>query len=234
MSISIIYASYNEENNHQFKEGIKRFSSLKEKYSLEIICVDGNSSDGTINFLKKFPVTIIQTKLANRSERYNVAAKMAKGEILLINHPRSLLDINAIEELLNYHIKYEWGAFTHRFDFAHPILIFTSWYSNHIRGDLFKIYYLDHCYFIKKDLFLKINGFPNIAIFEDTELCKRLNKMAKPIRLKSTSTTSAIRFLKNGIIKQAILNQWMKLNYYFSFRPEKMNEVYEKDINLNK
>ncbi len=81
---------------------------------------------------------------------------------------------------------------------------------------------------------MKVNGFPAIAIFEDTEFCKKLNKRQSPIRLKSISTTSAIRFLKNGIFKQALMNQWMKLNYYLFFKPENMNDLYEKNTNLNK
>lgn len=232
--ISIIFSSYNESQNELFKKSIQLYAELKKSMPLEIICVDGNSNDGTLDFLKQYPVIIISSEAKNRAQRYNEGSAAAHGNTLILQHPRSFLDIDAIKEVIDHDFQDTWGAFTHQFNYSHPILKFTSWYSNFIRGELFNIYYLDHCYAIKKELFLKVEGFPDIAIFEDTELCKRLNHYARPTRFRSKSTTSAVRFLKNGILKQAVLNQWMKLNYYFSFRPEKMNEVYEKDINLNK
>jgi GT2 family glycosyltransferase len=233
-AISIIFSSYNESQNELFKKSIIFYSELKKSIPIEIICVDGSSNDGTLDFLKQYPVTIISSESKNRAERYNEGSITAQGDLLIIQHPRSFLDAYAINEVINHDFQFSWGAFTHQFNHSHPLLKFTSWYSNYIRGDLFNIYYLDHCYVIKKELFEKVNGFPDIAIFEDTELCKRLKQFSKPIRFHSISTTSAIRFLKNGVLKQAILNQWMKLNYFIFFRPEKMNEIYEKDINLNK
>ena len=57
------------------------------------------------------------------------------------------------------------------------LLHFTSWWSNHIRGDLLGVYYLDHCLFISRDLYdhLPSGGFPALPIFEDTEFCKAIH-----------------------------------------------------------
>ena len=44
---------------------------------------------------------------------------------------------------------------------------FTSWWSNYIRGDIRKIYYLDHCIFFKKHILDEVNPC-HLEIFEDT------------------------------------------------------------------
>ena len=69
-------------------------------------------------------------------------------------------------------------------------------------------------------------------IFEDTEICTRL-KNYKSKRLKSISTTSAVRFEKNGVFKQSLINQYLKLLYLLKIDHKKMNKLYEKKTKLN-
>jgi hypothetical protein len=95
------------------------------------------------------------------------------------------------------------------------------------------VYYLDHCLFAQKQLLLDVGLFPQIDIFEDTEICIKLNKKGKPVRLPFVSQTSAVRFQTNGIYSQALKNQYMKWCYYFSGSDKKMNALYEKGIDLN-
>jgi len=143
------------------------------------------------------------------------------------------VDIEGIKTLLNCTSEIGWGAFTHQFDIQHPLLNFTSWYSNRIRGDRRGVYYLDHCLFAQKQLLLDVGLFPEMHIFEDTAICLKLKRKAKPIRLPFISQTSAVRFQSNGIYRQAIKNQYMKCCYYFSGSDKKMNARYEKGIELN-
>ena len=70
-------------------------------------------------------------------------------------------------------------------------------------------------------------------IFEDTLFSLKLLKVSKPKRLKSVSETSAIRFLKNGVYKQALLNQKLKWHYYLNKNNQKMNKEYESGLDLN-
>jgi GT2 family glycosyltransferase len=135
--------------------------------------------------------------------------------------------------LANLSTDNRWGAFTHQFSISHPLLDFTSWYSNYIRGGLRSIYYLDHCIFAQKQLLLDVGLLPDIDIFEDTEICLRLKKQGKPIRLPFISQTSAVRFQVQGIYQQALKNQYLKWLYYFNRSDTKMNRLYEKGLELN-
>jgi hypothetical protein len=195
--------------------------------------VDGGSTDDTVSLIEQFNTELITTDISSRAGRLNEGIKQAKFDMVLLHHPRSLMDIEGIKALSKQAAEISWGAFTHQFDVQHPLLSFTSWYSNHIRGDRRGIYYLDHCLFAQKQLLLDVGLFPLIDIFEDTEICLKLNEKAKPIRLPYISQTSAVRFQTKGIYSQALKNQYMKCCYYFSGSDKKMNEQYEKGIELN-
>ena len=88
-------------------------------------------------------ILIDRSEAQTRAERLNLGFHRCSGSMILFYHPRSYLDSEGIQHLLDRQDKICWGAFTHRFDVAHPLLRFTSWYSNNIRGKIFGIYYLD-------------------------------------------------------------------------------------------
>lgn len=227
--ISVIFSTFNEEQNSLFHQSLKLLQELK----LEVICIDGGSSDKTEELVKSFGFVFARGDYRSRGLRYNQGIGLAKHEMILFHHPRSNLMREGILHLMEHSKKNVWGAFTHRFDLSHPLLDFTSWYSNNVRGDLKHIYYLDHCIFSSKSLLDRIGGFPGIEIFEDTELSLKLRAILPPIRFPFHSTTSSVRFTKNGPWKQALLNQKMKIFYFLKRDPNSMYKIYENNINLN-
>jgi glycosyltransferase involved in cell wall biosynthesis len=228
--LSIIIPTFNEIKNGYIQ---KIFPLLKNTDGVEVICVDSNSTDGTVELINQFGFNLYKIDSTSRAARLNKGIAESSGEMILLHHPRSLLSVYALNELKEEQLELYWGAFTHKFDLDHKLLRFTSWYSNKIRGDLRKIFYLDHCIFARSEIFEDIGPIPEVDIFEDTEICKLLNTVCDPIRLEPISTTSAVRFSKNGIWTQAIKNQLLKWKYYFKVDHKKMNIEYEQKVNLN-
>lgn len=228
--ISIIIPTFNEISHGSIQDILKSLSKIA---NVEIICVDSGSRDGTIELIQKYDVKLIQHKTNSRGERLTIGAKEASHDLIVLHHPRSVLEIGAIEYLIEHQSNLTWGGFTHEFDYKHPLLNFTSWYSNYVRSDIKGIFYLDHCFYIQKKLLVEIDYLPSVDIFEDTILSKRLLTMCRPKRLSFKSQTSAIRFKKNGIWRQAFLNQWMKLLFSFNTDNQELNKKYEKDVPLN-
>ncbi len=190
----------------------KTLQSLAQFQDVEVICI-----------------SIAEAK--TRAERLNLGFHRAKGSMILFHHPRSFVEPNGIDYLIKNSEKQIWGGFTHVFDKTHLLLRFTSWYSNKIRGKLKGIIYLDHCVFFQRSLWKE--NIPAIEIFEDTLLSQNLKIKSWPVILPYYSTTSAIRFEKNGIFLQAFMNQILKMGFILKVPFGIMNKIYERGLNLN-
>lgn len=230
MKISVVLPVFNELRHGYLTKILAQLSAVP---NLEILAVDGGSQDGTIELIKQFKsVMLLQAPNSSRSARMNVGLEAASGEILFLHHPRSLPEPQVFGFLAEQGDQLSWGALRHRFDVDHPLLKFTSWYSNFGRGRR-GIFYLDHCLVINRRLWPKGTKIPDVPIFEDTFLSRMLRKQSPPRLLPFESTTSATRFLKNGLIRQSFLNQLTKLALVMGVSPAKINQWYERGLHLN-
>lgn len=207
--LSVVIPTNNETDNPFF---MRTLQSLSQFNQIEVICIDKSDAP-------------------SRAERLNIGFQRATGSMILFHHPRSYLDPQGIQFLLENKNKKFWGGFTHKFDVNHPLLKFTSWYSNRIRGQRQGVIYLDHCIFFHRSLWL--GPLPSIEIFEDTILSQNLNRQLPIVILPFVSETAAIRFTKNGIWWQSFMNQILKLGFHLGISHDKMNRIYERGLNLN-
>ncbi len=233
--LSIIIPTFNEVRHGYLKKILDELCGIED---VEIIIVDGGSSDGTEKLCKSTANScFFLIQKSSRGQRMNYGYKMSKGEIILFHHPRSFISKHAVDELKKIYADAGqdfWGGFTHKFDRNSTGLRFTSWYSNHIRRIIFGIIYLDHCIFATRNLIEKTGGFPEREIFEDTVFSRRLYKFSKSLLLKNNSITSSVRFEENGFLIQSIMNQVMKICFLCGMSDIRMNAIYEKGLNLNK
>lgn len=232
--LSVIISATNEIENSYFWSTLNFLNSRENIES--IVAIDKNKNHQTYERVKKNfdRILCLHLESHSRAARLNHGLKRSQFEKVLYQHPRSFIDEQAYDYLIHSTDELPWAALEHQFDYAHPILQFTSWYSNHIRLKRSRIAYLDHCIFINKK-FYELNSLliPEVDIFEDTILSKQLSSKYPPKILPFKSTTSAIRFQKNGVYKQSALNQILKLGYFAGIDHQKMNHLYEKGLSLN-
>lgn len=234
--VYVLLSAYNESKNDFFWKTIDQIQALsKEGYHFRLIIAATKGTDSTFERLEALGVPFVVCETNSRGERYHQAWQSITDEydFVVFHHPRSLLDKDALVSLSKIDQKHLWGAFTHKFDSSHPLLKFTSWWSNNIRGDMRGIFYLDHCIYVRKKLMDKVGGFPREEIFEDTLFSIDLLRSGHPFRLSPFSLTSSIRFQSNGIWKQSLMNQWLKILYLLGWKNQKLNRHYEKGLNLN-
>jgi hypothetical protein len=224
-----IFSIFNEAQNSYLWQNLE----LLQHHRQSILVVDGGSSDTTVSMLTEKTISALALPGSTRGQRFDLGLREATADAVIFVHPRTLLTEAVIMKAQELPATHVWGAFTHSFDQAHPLLRFTSWWSNRVRGDLRGIFYLDHVLWARRSLLVEVGGFPHAAIFEDTLLSKRLLRRGRPLRLQETTVTSALRFEKNGLARQIFLNQLAKLRFYLRMDPTEINQTYERGLGLN-
>ena len=224
--ISVILSTNNELKNNYLKQVLEWIKNQDVK--TELIVVDNGSTDGTFELCEKYG-KVITLKNSNRAERLNKWLEYITWNIVLFHHSVSILPKNTFSNIIT---QLEWTKirwwYSHSFDIKHFLLRFTSWYSNNIRAKRKWILYLDHMIFARTEFVKKIWWFPKIDIFEDTVFSEKMRKYSKPLLLQDTITTSARRFIKRGIWKQAFLNQYLKIMFYIWRWDKTINKIYEE------
>lgn len=218
--ISIIIPVYNEEITIK-----KVLGTLPYGEDLEVIVVDGGSSDKTVEFAKQYPIKLIQC-LKNRAAQMNEGAKTAQKDMLLFLHADSILEkgsLEAIEESLKD--GYLGGCLKQSID-ARKIIYRLIESSGNIRAKIFKVFYGDQAIFVRKDVFFKIGGFDAVALFEDVLFSKKLKKTGRVRVLNNKVFVSSRRWEKNGVMKTTFIYWLLTIGFIFNVSSERLKKIY--------
>ncbi len=130
----------------------------------------------------------------------NTGAKHASGDWLLFLHADTVLPAGAIQRLneMERDQTVQAGGFMHQFSGDDWRLKLISFLDN-FRCIRSRIIYGDQALFVRRALFERLGGFPNMRILEDVAFCETLLKVTNPLILSSYVVTDARKFLKMGI-----------------------------------
>ena len=196
---------------------------------LEIIVVDGGSSDGTVGvvsaFAKANPQQSITLVTSNRGRAIQLVQgrSQARGSILYFLHADSLPPAYYDREITRaVAAGHEAGCFKMRFRSSHPWLVFISWFTRFSwrvsRGG-------DQSQFITARLYDAVGGYnATLPFYEDYDLIHRLYVLEKYYVIPLWLTTSARRYEEVGVFKL----QWFYLRIYWNkYRGASIEEVYD-------
>lgn len=177
--ISAIVPLYNEE---KMAESVI-CQCRKIRKPREIILVDGGSTDGTVERLRAAlsdddGIRIISSP-RGRGTQLNAGAEAAAGEILFFFHGDCQLPDDPAAEIKTVLKDHQWGCFGVRFDSRNFFMYTNKWISN-FRARRRHIVFGDQGIFIRKELFEKVGGFPDLRIMEDLQFSLNLKKMGFP------------------------------------------------------
>jgi rSAM/selenodomain-associated transferase 2 len=228
--ISIIIPTYNEAA--VIANSIAKIRQTSAGISPEIIVIDGGSSDDTIAIAEAEGVTVVKGP-KGRARQMNYGASIAMGEVLYFLHADSIPPANFSNYILDAGRKgASSGCFRLAFDHDHWFLKANSWFT---RFNLNAVRFGDQSLFVTKEVFSRSGGFrEDLIVMEDQEIIHRLKKQGKFVVMNAAVTTSARKYLENGIYRmQGIFFRIWAL-YYLGYSQEQLLRVYKRLIRKHK
>lgn len=216
----------------------KIISDLEQQSAIdrsEIIVVDGDPKGSTLEAIT-WPNIIKLKSSQGRATQMNSGAARARGSILIFLHADTQLPDNALlsieQALINPDIM--GGAFKLGIVTDRLFLKYIACRAN-MRSCSNRIPYGDQAIFLRKSLFVAVEGYRALPIMEDLDLMRRIKKSHHKIRiLPDPVRTSARRWEAEGPLYTTLRNQILVLLYYLGVSPSKLARLYRPQCALKK
>jgi rSAM/selenodomain-associated transferase 2 len=221
MNISVIVPVLNEE-----KSIAATLAALLELAPHEIVVVDGGSADRTREIAAQFPLKVISSE-RGRGRQMNRGAGVACGEVLLFLHADTRLPSTAFDDIgaALADRDYLGGRFDVELAGRHWLLPLVGRMISY-RSRLSKVGTGDQALFVRREIFQRMGGFPEIPLMEDIAFCQALKRLGSVACLRSRVVTSGRRWEMDGV-GRTILRMWiLKLLYFAGVSPARLKQFY--------
>ena len=206
MTISVIVPTFNE---------VERVNTLaawanRAGDAIEMIISDGGSRDGTVARAHALGLRVV-TGPKGRGQQLCRGASVAVGDILLFLHADTVLDDRAPAAMRRALTEPDIVGGNFRLLFSGDDA-FSRWLTGfyaklRARG----LYYGDSAIFVRRGAYQALNGIRPIALMEDFDLVRRLERYGRTICIGDPpAVTSSRRF--EGRRPARIVSQWLLLH----------------------
>ncbi|MDP1846483.1 MAG: TIGR04283 family arsenosugar biosynthesis glycosyltransferase [Solirubrobacteraceae bacterium] len=196
----------------------------------ETIVADGGSRDATREIAREHPLRprVVEQR-GGRAAQLNAAARVATGDILLFLHADSRLPPDAYASLAEAYRMPDvaGGNFALRFgddDRGTFERVLGAVYRVQRR---YGLYYGDSSIWVTRHAFDALGGFREIAIMDDYDLVRRLERGPGTTRcLPGPATTSARRWRQAGIARTVLAWVLVRRLYVAGVPPDRLARLY--------
>ena len=223
MLISIIEPTLNEETNLPVT-----LRQLAQRTDVELIVVDGGSTDRTVEVAQAFTSYVFITA-PSRARQMNDGARHATGDILVFLHADTFLLPGALDELQRRLTGdgAVGGAFDLNIDSPKKRFQFIARAASR-QARFLRLPAGNQALFVWRQVFEALGGFPDLAIMEDVAFSARLRRAGRLTFIRTGLVTSARRWVANGVWKTTFVN-WLVTGLYLLHVPSRhLRRVYDR------
>ncbi len=220
-ALSIIIPAFNE----SISIGQTLATVAKISEPVEVIVVDGGSSDDTARIVHQRKVKLIVAE-RGRGVQMHAGACATQGEVLWFLHADTIPPPDAFEvitdSLSDPHVI--GGSFNVDFDSRRLSARFLAWFYRQLRR--FGLCYGDSAIFVRRETYERVGGFKPFPIFEDLDLVRRLRRHGRLAHLRASVVTSSRRFEHRNFL--LTFARWMLLQvlYWVGVNPQALYKLY--------
>ena len=193
----------------------------------EIIVVDGGSEDDSQAVAARAGARVIEAQ-RGRGQQLATGCAAARGDVLLQLHADTVFPAGGLTALVsalqsddqviggNYRIVFDGDT-----DFAQWLTDFYAWFRGH------GLYYGDSGIFVRRTVYQEIGGIRPIAMMEDLDFCRRLEKAGKTVCIEEPAVVSSSRRFA-GRKRWRIVMGWIVMHvlYYLGASPDRLAVLY--------
>lgn len=221
MRISVVIPVLNEE-----KTIGATLTALMALGPFEAIVADGGSTDRSRAIASAIATSVISAE-RGRARQMNRGAGAAGGDVLLFLHADTRLPASAFADIAAalQDPRYVGGRFDVELEGRHPMLKVIGAMINR-RSRLTKVATGDQAIFVRREVFERMGGFPDIPLMEDIAFCRALKRLGAIACLRSRAVTSARRWEAEGVWRTVVRMWLLKLLYFAGVAPGTLKRFY--------
>ena len=208
--VSVIIPALNEQDHLA-----ATISSLLTVQDVEVIVVDGRSTDRTRAIARRFGVTVLDSE-PSRGRQLTLGANHACSDCLVFLHADTILPFGfaAVVEQTHGRPGTIAGAFDLGIDARGLAPRLIEW-GVFLRARILGRPYGDQALFMSSDTYRQCGGFPDLPYMEDYAILSRLKARGRVHVASASVSTSARRWKTNGWLRTTLMHQWMIGQHHF-------------------
>ena len=196
--------------------------------AVEIILVDGESTDGTLELARPLADRVLRVP-RGRAVQMNAGAEIATAEVFWFLHADLRVPPDAIEEIQAalQDMRAAGGCF--RLRYPRPEWIYrVSDRLGNVGVDLFGFALGDHGIFCRRSAFVRVGGYPIVPILEDAELYRRLGPTGRMKQLPEEIVSDPRTFERGGRYRTTAVYFLILLLYVAGVPISGLNKIYRR------